>query len=107
MKIKEIEKKKFVSFDLETTSLDYIEAQIVGISLACDSKKAYYIPLLHEDESRISIHAEAAIKAAKKTLKFLLFVFESISHNELQNHNTKPLYKKPYFPSAIYPSVKT
>ena len=50
--IKEIEKKKFVSFDLETTSLDYIEAQIVGISLACDSKKAYYIPLLHEDQSK-------------------------------------------------------
>ena len=50
--IKEIEKKKFVSFDLETTSLDYIEAKIVGISLACDSKKAYYIPLLHEDQSK-------------------------------------------------------
>ena len=50
--IKEIEKKKFISFDLETTSLDYIEAQIVGISLACDSKKAYYIPLLHEDQSK-------------------------------------------------------
>tara|TARA_B100001248_G_scaffold56294_1_gene37426 strand:- start:4374 stop:7091 length:2718 start_codon:yes stop_codon:yes gene_type:complete len=50
--IKEIEKKKFVSFDLETTSLDYIEAQIVGVSLACDSKKAYYIPLLHEDQSK-------------------------------------------------------
>ena len=50
--IKEIEEKKFVSFDLETTSLDYIEAQIVGISLACDSKKAYYIPLLHEDQSK-------------------------------------------------------
>ncbi len=50
--IKEIEKKKFVSFDLETTSLDYIEAQIVGISFACDSKKAYYIPLLHEDQSK-------------------------------------------------------
>ena len=50
--IKEIEKKKFISFDLETTSLDYIEAKIVGISLACDSKKAYYIPLLHEDQSK-------------------------------------------------------
>ena len=48
----EIDKKKFVSFDLETTSLDYIESQIVGISLACDSKKAYYIPLLHEDQSK-------------------------------------------------------
>ena len=50
--IKEIEKKKFVSFDLETTSLDYIEAQIVGISFACDTEKAYYIPLLHEDQSK-------------------------------------------------------
>ena len=50
--IKEIEKKKLVSFDLETTSLDYIEAKIVGISFACDTKKAYYIPLLHEDQSK-------------------------------------------------------
>ena len=43
--LKEIDKKKFISLDLETTSLDYIEAQIVGISIALDSKNGHYIPL--------------------------------------------------------------
>ena len=50
--LKNIEKNKFISFDLETTSLDYMEAEIVGISLALNVKESFYIPLLHEDNSK-------------------------------------------------------
>ena len=49
--LKNIEKKKFIAFDLETTSLDYIKAEIVGISLALDTKISYYIPVGHEEQS--------------------------------------------------------
>lgn len=36
------------AFDLETTSLDYISAQIVGVALAVAPDKAAYIPLAHD-----------------------------------------------------------
>ena len=35
-------------FDLETTSLNYMEAQIVGIGLALEAGEAAYIPLAHD-----------------------------------------------------------
>jgi len=37
-----------VALDTETTSLDYMEAEIVGISLAVDAGAAAYIPLAHD-----------------------------------------------------------
>ncbi len=36
------------AFDTETTSLNYIEAEIVGVSFAVASDKAAYVPLAHE-----------------------------------------------------------
>ncbi|PXX95052.1 DNA polymerase I [Halomonas sp. LBP4] len=35
-------------FDLETTSLDYMEAEIVGVGLALEPGEAAYIPLAHD-----------------------------------------------------------
>lgn len=35
------------SFDTETTSLDYMQAQIVGVSFAIESGKAAYVPMTH------------------------------------------------------------
>ncbi|MCG6659804.1 DNA polymerase I [Halomonas campisalis] len=35
-------------FDLETTSLDYMEAQVVGVGLALEPGEAAYIPLAHD-----------------------------------------------------------
>ena len=39
-----LEKSSIVSFDLETTSIDPIKANIVGISLAVRENEAFYIP---------------------------------------------------------------
>ena len=36
------------AFDTETTSLNYIEAEIVGVSFAVASDKAAYVPLAHD-----------------------------------------------------------
>ncbi len=38
------------AFDLETTSLDYMQAQIVGLSFAAKSHEAAYVPLAHRYE---------------------------------------------------------
>lgn len=38
------------AFDTETTSLDYMKAEIVGISFAVDADKGAYVPLAHDYE---------------------------------------------------------
>ncbi|MEM6998479.1 MAG: DNA polymerase I [Pseudomonadota bacterium] len=46
--IKKFEKADLISIDTETTSLNYMEAQIVGISFAVEENKAAYVPLQHD-----------------------------------------------------------
>jgi DNA polymerase-1 len=41
--------KGYVAFDTETTSLDAMQAELVGISLSSEPGKACYIPLTHKD----------------------------------------------------------
>ena len=37
-----------MAFDIETTSLDYMRAEIVGVSLSCEPGHAAYVPLAHD-----------------------------------------------------------
>ena len=48
--IHSIKKSSYFAFDTETTSLDYMIAQLVGISIALESNQAFYIPLNHNYE---------------------------------------------------------
>ncbi len=48
--IADLSKKKEVAVDTETTSLNALEAELVGVSLCAEAGKAYYIPLGHEDK---------------------------------------------------------
>nr|WP_319384904.1 DNA polymerase I [uncultured Roseibium sp.] len=41
--------KGYVAFDTETTSLDAMQAELVGLSLSCEPGKACYVPLAHVD----------------------------------------------------------
>jgi DNA polymerase-1 len=43
-----IEAAELVAFDTETTSLDYMAAEIVGVSLCVEAGEAAYIPLAHD-----------------------------------------------------------
>jgi len=43
-----IESADLVALDTETTSLDYMEAELVGISLSVEPGKAAYVPLAHD-----------------------------------------------------------
>ncbi len=51
--LKDIEKAGIVAFDLETSSLNSMQAEIVGMSFACVADKAAYIPIGHTEESLI------------------------------------------------------
>lgn len=46
----DLEKAELITLDLETTSLDYMVAEIVGIAFAVNLQQAYYIPLKHNYE---------------------------------------------------------
>ena len=46
--LRAIEKAKLVAFDTETTSLDYMQAEIVGLSIAVTPGAAAYVPLAHD-----------------------------------------------------------
>lgn len=48
---------KSIAFDTETTSLNALEAEIVGMSFSCKAKEAYYIPLSSKPEERDEILA--------------------------------------------------
>lgn len=45
--IKKLSEAKLFSFDLETTSLNYMEAKIVGCSFAVQAGEAAYVPVAH------------------------------------------------------------
>ncbi len=43
-----IESAELVAFDTETTSLDYMQAEIVGLSLSVTAGEAAYVPVAHD-----------------------------------------------------------
>jgi DNA polymerase-1 len=45
--MRRLEAAELVSFDTETTSLDYMKAEIVGVSFAIEPGRAAYVPLAH------------------------------------------------------------
>ncbi|WP_455218274.1 DNA polymerase I [Kaarinaea lacus] len=47
--LKKLDKAKLFAIDTETTSLDYMQAEIVGVSFAVKAGEAAYVPLMHED----------------------------------------------------------
>jgi len=50
--LSELSKEKEVAVDTETTSLDSMKAELVGISLCAHAGKAYYIPIKHSESDR-------------------------------------------------------
>jgi len=46
--MEQLERAELFAFDTETTSLNYMEAQIVGVSFAVEPGRAAYVPLAHD-----------------------------------------------------------
>ncbi|MEH6811568.1 MAG: DNA polymerase I [Motiliproteus sp.] len=46
--LQRLEHAELFAFDTETTSLDYMEAELVGLSFAIEPGKAAYVPLAHD-----------------------------------------------------------
>ena len=46
--LKKLAKAPLISFDTETTSVDYMEAELVGVSFAVAAGEAAYVPVAHD-----------------------------------------------------------
>ncbi|WP_299731668.1 DNA polymerase I [uncultured Endozoicomonas sp.] len=46
--LKKLEAAELIAFDTETTSLDYMVAELVGVSFAVEPGKAAYVPVAHD-----------------------------------------------------------
>lgn len=53
--IKVLSRAEAFAFDVETTSLNTFEAELVGISFSCESKSAYYVPLQHKNQTQLPL----------------------------------------------------
>ncbi len=58
-----------VSFDTETTSTDQMEADLVGISLAVDQNRGYYIPVGHDVNGSKQLPKEVILEALRQPLE--------------------------------------
>ena len=65
--LKKLNEKSFISVDTETSSLNHMEAKLVGVSFSCDINEAYYIPVAHKNFKSLS--KEFVIKKIKKILE--------------------------------------
>lgn len=56
------------AFDTETTSLDYMQARVVGVSFAVEAFKAAYVPFAHDYEDAPAQLSEEQVLGALKPL---------------------------------------
>ena len=66
--VKELNKAKAISFDVETTGLDKMTAELVGICLAVEPPRAYYIPTGHLAQKAQAETGQMGLFAGKPTL---------------------------------------
>ena len=95
--IKKIEAKGMVAVDTETDSLNIHKANLVGISLCCDSGISCYIPLEHSTEKILEkkivleklkiILEDKSIKKIGQNIKFdyIIFLHNNIKINSIED----------------------
>ncbi len=67
--IKAASKAKVIAIDTETTGLDYMDANLVGVSMAYEQGKAFYIPFGHEDPDTPQLKEKIVLKKLKPFLE--------------------------------------
>jgi DNA polymerase-1 len=65
--IAELSRKREIAVDTETTSLEAIKAELVGVSLCGEAGKAYYLPIGHKEKKR-NLPRKETLKLLEKLL---------------------------------------
>ena len=86
-----LNEKPIISVDCETTSLNPLDAKLVGISFCYDINKAYYIPLAHKNTKNLNteivigkiknILEDVSIKKIGQNIKYDLMIFKKYGIN--------------------------
>ena len=67
--IKAASKSKVIAIDTETTGLDYMDADLVGVSMAYEAGKAFYIPFGHEKQEVSQLEEKIVLEKLKPFLE--------------------------------------
>ena len=67
--IKDATKAETVAIDTETTGLDYIDSELVGISLSFKAGEGFYIPVGHKDDSTPQLALDYVLAELKPLLE--------------------------------------
>jgi len=67
--VKLLKKADFMVLDTETSDLDPLVADLVGLSVCVNAKQAFYVPVGHRDESEKLMPGQPTIKKVLKTLR--------------------------------------
>ena len=67
--IKAASKSKVIAIDTETTGLDYMDADLVGVSMAYEAGKAFYIPFGHEKQEVSQLKEKIVLEKLKPFLE--------------------------------------
>ncbi|MBS0001451.1 MAG: DNA polymerase I [Thioalkalivibrio sp.] len=78
--LERLEAAELVAFDTETTSLEYMQARLVGLSFSLEPGSGWYLPLAHRGED-----AEPQLDL-ERTLERLRPWLESARHAKLGHH---------------------
>jgi DNA polymerase-1 len=70
--LKLLQKADYMVLDTETSALDPFLADLVGLSVCINAKKAFYIPLGHKDEEGKLLSGQLSKKQVLKVLKQFL-----------------------------------
>ncbi len=62
-------KKREIAVDTETSSLDTLDAELVGVSLTDHARFGYYVPLRHTSDPKKNLPFDEAIELLKKLLE--------------------------------------
>jgi DNA polymerase-1 len=73
-----IRERGYVSVDTETTSLDEMTAELVGVSLCVDAGKACYIPLAHRPEGTGDLFGSEELAPGQMALDDVLAVLKPV-----------------------------
>ena len=85
--IQKLNEKSVIAVDTETSSLNPLEADLVGISLCYEANQAYYIPLGHQKKTELkknlvlkklkSILEDTSIKKVGQNIKYDVIIFKN------------------------------
>ena len=89
--IKKLNEKSIISVDCETSSLNPMDAQLIGVSFSYEVNEAYYIPVAHKNFKSLSkefvikklkrILEDPSIKKIGQNIKYDLMIFKKYGIN--------------------------